>query len=238
MSSIFHLVLTQPLFNLLVFLYKYVAFADLGVAIILLTIIVRLVLYPVFYKGLKSQMLMQKIQPHVQRAQQQHKNDKQKQAEVLMAIYREHKVNPFSSILYVFAQLPILIAVYHIFLKGLTTETFTDLYSFISAPLTVNTEFLGLIDVTKPSMLIVALAVIAQYVQSKTAMAKSPATGQAAAMAKYMVYIGPLLTLLILPRLSAAIGLYWITTSVFSIFQQHLINKQLYGNTGNAPAKN
>ena len=230
MGELFHLILTQPLFNLLVALYQHVTFADLGLAIILLTIIVRLILYPVFYRGLKSQMVMQKIQPEIARVQKEHKGNKEKQAIALMEVYKVNKVNPFSSLIYVFAQLPILIAVYQIFLKGLTMEAFSDLYSFVSAPVVINNEFLGLLDVSKPSMIIVALAVICQYWQGKTAMAKNPAAGSSP-MSKYMVYMGPLLTLLILPKLSAAIGLYWITTSVFSVFQQHLINKQLYGNT-------
>lgn len=227
MGSLFHLVLTQPLFNLLVLLYKHVTFNDLGLAIIVLTIIIRFILYPVFYRGLRSQMMMQKIQPEIAKVQQQHKNNKEEQAKALMAVYKNSKVNPFASILYVFAQLPILIAVYRIFITGLTAAAFTDLYSFITPPETINTMFLGFLDISKPSMIIVALAVVAQYFQSKSAMAKN--TGPQSSMTKYMVYMGPLLTLLILPRLSAGIGLYWVTTSLFSIFQQRLINKQLYG---------
>jgi len=227
MSSLFHLILTQPLFNLLVALYKYVTFNDLGLAIIALTLIVRFILYPVFYKGLKSQMLMQKIQPEIQQVQQQYKTNKEEQARALMAIYKENKINPFSSIIYIAVQLPILIAVYRIFFKGLTTESFTDLYSFISAPTVINHHLLGIVDITQPSMIIVAIAVLAQYWQAKTSMAKQQ-SGKVAPMTKYMVYIGPLLTLIILPKLSAAIGLYWVTTSIFSVFQQHLINKQLY----------
>lgn len=237
MAALFHLILTQPLFNLLVVLYKYVTFEDLGLAIIALTIIVRFILYPIFYRGLKSQMVMQKIQPEIAKAQEQHKGNKEKQALALMEVYKANKVNPFASMLYVFAQLPILIAVYRIFFHGLTTDSFSDLYSFISAPATVNHLFVGLLDITKPSMIIVIIAVIAQYIQSKTAMARNTATsGKASAMSRYMVYMGPVLTLLILPKLSAAIGLYWITSAVFSIFQQHLINKQLYDH-GSATGK-
>lgn len=229
MGSLFHDLLVQPLFNLLVVLYKYVTFEDLGLAIIALTIIVRFVLYPIFYRGLKSQSVMQKLQPEIARVQAQHKGNKEKQALALMEVYKANKVNPFASMLYIFAQLPILIAVYRIFFNGLTTESFSDLYSFISAPASINHEFLGLLDVTKPSMVIVAIAVVAQYFQGRSAMAKTTATGATASTAKFMVYLGPLLTLLILPGLSAGIGLYWITSAVFSIFQQQIINKQLYG---------
>ena len=228
MGTLFHLALTQPLFNLLVVLYKYVTVEDLGLAIILLTVIVRLLLYPVFYKGLKSQTLIQKIQPEVQRVQKQFKDDKQKQAEQLMALYKENKVNPFSSLLYVLIQLPILIAVYRIFFHGLTTDTFTNLYSFVSAPATVSHIFLGVIDIAKPSIVIVVIAALAQYWQSRLSIAKQSNQGQSG-MQRAMVYMAPLLTLLVLPRLSAAVGLYWATSALFSVAQQYLINKQLYG---------
>lgn len=229
MGAFFHLILTQPLFNLLVVLYKHVAFSDLGLAIILLTVIVRVILYPIFYRGLKSQMVMQKIQPEISRVQAENKGNKEKQAVALMKVYKDNKVNPFSSMIYVFAQLPILIAVYRIFFHGLSAESFTDLYSFIGAPSIINHQFLGLIDISQPSMIIVALAVVCQYWQAKSSMAKNASKGPVSGMSKYMVYMGPALTLLILPKLSAAIGLYWITTSLFSVFQQRLINKQLYG---------
>ena len=229
MGDFFHLILTQPLFNLLVVLYKYVTFGDLGIAIVLLTVIVRVILYPVFYRGLKSQMVMQKIQPEITRVQAENKGNKEKQATALMQVYKDNKVNPFSSMLYVFAQLPILIAVYRIFFHGLDASSFTDLYHFITPPTIINHLFLGLLDISKPSMIIVALAVVCQYWQAKTSMAKNAGKGPASGMAKYMVYMGPMLTLLILPRLSAAIGLYWIATSLFSVFQQRLITKQLYG---------
>lgn len=228
MGQLFHLVLTQPLFNLLVFLYKYVTFEDLGLAIIALTIVVRFVLYPIFYKGLRSQAVMQRIQPDIAKIQREHKDDKQKQAQAMMDVYRQNKVNPFSSMFYLFAQLPILIAVYRIFYTGLTTEAFANLYSFVTPPETVNHIFLGLIDITQPNFFIVILAAIAQYFQSKLAMSTQASKSPANPMQRYLVYLGPVLTLLILPSLSAAIGLYWTTSAVFSIFQQYLINKKLH----------
>jgi YidC/Oxa1 family membrane protein insertase len=227
MTSFFNLILAQPLFNLLVVLYSHVTFGDLGLAIILLTIIVRLLLYPIFYRGLKSQMLTQKIQPEIAKAQQQYKDDKQAQTKAIMEVYKKNNLNPFASILYILIQLPIFFAIYHLFATGLTTEAFSNLYSFIPAPEITNSMFLGILDISKPSLVIVALAAIAQYYQGKMA---TPAQASGAnPMMKYMVYLGPLLTVIILPSLSAGIGLYWTTNAVFSIFQQHLINKQLHG---------
>ena len=96
MANLFHTILYQPLFNALIFLYQYLSFHDLGIAIILLTIVIRLVLFPLFYKGAKDQAILQRLAPKIKEIQTNHKNDKQKQAKAMMDLYRQHKVNPFS----------------------------------------------------------------------------------------------------------------------------------------------
>ena len=239
MGSFFNTILYQPLFNSLVFLYKYVAFEDLGVAIILLTLVIRIILYPLFYKSFKNQTIMQKIQPEIQRIQHDHKGDKEKQAHALMELYKHHKVNPFSGFLLILVQLPILIVLYQVFLKGLSQESFTNLYSFISAPTVVNHSFLGLIDLGSRSILIVVLAAVLQYLQGRLSLPKqAPNQDSAAArMGRSMIYIGPIMTILILTSLPSAIGLYWLATSAFSIGQQLIINKSLNKNDGAIPAK-
>lgn len=232
MSYLFNLLLVQPLFNGLVFLYQHVTFQDLGLAIILLTVFIRFLLYPLFYKAMKNQSLMQKIQPDVSRIQKEHKADKQKQAEELMKLWKEHKVNPFSGFFLILIQLPILIALYRVFTIGFKPEAFAKLYSFVSQPENINNMFLSLIDLTVPSMIIVAIAVISQAVQSYLSLPKikpgeAPTKGQQTS--RKMMWIGPILTLIILPQFSAALGVYWFTTSLFSIGQQYLINKRMYG---------
>ncbi len=230
MGNFFNIILYQPLFNLLVFLY--VTFQDLGIATILMTIIIRTVLYPLFYKSFKNQTLMQKLQPEVQKIQHDHKENREKQAQALMDLYRRHKVSPFSGFLLILVQLPILIVLYNLFLKGLTPETFTNLYPFMTAPQQIHSTFLGLIDLKNPSILIVVLAVVLQYIQSRLSLPKTDkmADSPAARISRSMTIVGPILTLLILIRLPAAIGLYWLVSSGFSIGQQLLINKKLKNN--------
>jgi YidC/Oxa1 family membrane protein insertase len=223
----FHTLITQPLFNLLVIFYKYVSFGDLGIAIIALTLAIRFILYPIFYKGLKSQMLMQQMQPEMQRIQKEYKDDKAKQAEMMMAMYKQYGTNPFSSIFFNFIQLPILFAVYRIFLTGITAASLVDLYSFITPPATINPMFLGLIDITKPNMVIFAITILVSALQSYLMVKQSAARGgKQNASTKYMAYLGPVLLAVILPKLPAAIGLYLTTTAIFSIFQQMSITKQ------------
>lgn len=230
MGTLFHLFLVQPIFNGLVALYSYVTFEDLGIAIILLTIVIRFILYPLFYKALHSQSLMQKIQPEIAKIQKEYKNDREQQALKMMALWKEHKVNPFASFGLIFVQLPIFFALYRVFSHGFSTDAFQDLYSFIPAPEHLSSISMGFLDVSAPSMIIVALAAVAQYIQSYLALPKAK-PGQeltkAQQTSRKMVFLAPALTLLILPKLSAGIGLYWLTTALFSIVQQHIVNKRL-----------
>ena len=108
MSNLFNLILTQPLINGLVLLYENITFQDLGLAIIGLTLLIRLLLYPVFYKGMKNQTMMQKMQPEIKEAQKKNKGNREAQALALMDIYKKHNVSPFAPFLYLLIQLPIL----------------------------------------------------------------------------------------------------------------------------------
>ncbi len=227
MSSFFNLVLYQPLFNTLVVLYKYIAFQDLGLAIILLTVIIRLLLYPLFYRSFKNQTIMQRLQPMIQKIQHNHKENKEKQAQAIMELYKQHQVNPFSGLLLLIIQLPILIVLYRVFLKGITPDAFGNLYSFVSPPAQLNHTFLGLLDLSAKSILIVVLAALLQYIQSRLSLPKTDANSPSATIGRSMAFVGPVMTILILSNLPSAIGIYWLTTSAFSIIQQLIINKKL-----------
>ncbi len=224
-----------PLLNALIFLYQNATVESLGVAIILLTLLIRFILFPLFYKSTKSQIVMQRLQPLIQKIQHDHKDDKEKQAKALMDLYRNNDVNPFTSILMVFVQIPILIGLYKLFAIDFSNLQINELYSFVSAPEQINSMFLGLIDLKNRSMLMVGLAAIAQYFQGTSALPKyekGKELSTAEKMTKQMVYMGPAFTLLILWNLPSALGLYWLVTSLFSIVQQIYINKRVKVNTG------
>jgi len=201
----------------------------MGLAIIGLTLLIRLILYPLFYKSIKNQTILQKLQPHIQKIQLDHKDNKEKQAQALMQLYKDHQVNPFSGIFLLILQLPILIALYQVFLYGFKDESLTGLYSFITSPTHINPSFLGLIDLAKSSIIVVSLAAVLQYLQAKLSLPKDESGKEVAGakLAKQMSFIGPALTFAILYSMPAAVGLYWMTTSVFSIFQQMYVNKIL-----------
>src|SRR3989344_7723784 len=108
MAHWFNLILVYPLLNLLVFAYHYIP--DIGVVIILITVLSRLVLLPSFHKSLKHQKLMQNLQPKINEIKEKYKGDKQAEMQAMMELYKQHDFNPLSSCLPLLIQLPILIA--------------------------------------------------------------------------------------------------------------------------------
>jgi YidC/Oxa1 family membrane protein insertase len=172
-----------------------------------------------FYKGAKDQAIIQKIAPKIKEIQTRHKNNREEQAKALMEIYREHRVNPFSAFLLIILQIPILIALYQIFVK-------------ING-LALNPNFLGLINLGQANIIIVGLAALAQYFQGKLSLIKNGKSFQELTpmerIGRQMIYLGPVLTIVFLYFLPSAVGLYWLTTSLFSVIQQIIINKKVHG---------
>lgn len=226
--NLFNTFLYYPLFNLLVLIYNYLPGHDFGLAIILLTVIIRLALYPVSVKALNSQKALQKLQPQLEEIQKKYKGDREKQAKETLELYRKGKVNPFSGLLLAIVQLPILIALYKVFWQGLNSQELNNLYSFIANPGNVNPMFFNLVDLSKPNVTFAVLAGITQFWQTKMLMPKTnknqPKSGSVATMMqKQMVYFFPFLTAIILFKLPSALGLYWTASSIFSIAQQYFI---------------
>ncbi len=228
--NFFNFFLYFPLFNALVLIYDYLSGHDFGIAIILLTVVIRVILYPVSVKALRSQRALSGLQPQLQELQKKYKDDKEKQAKETMDLYKREKINPFSGIFLALIQLPILIVLYRVFWNGLKPEELSHLYSFVVNPIHINTVFLGIFDLSKPNLIFAIIAGAIQFVQTKMLMPPAPA-GQAKGndmammMQKQMVYFFPFITVVILLRLPSALGLYWIATGLFSIIQQYFILK-------------
>lgn len=217
MSELFNTYLYEPILSFLIFIYNNLAFHDFGLAIIILTIAVRIILFPVFYKGAKDQVLMQRLQPHIKKIQLDHKDNKERQAKELLALYRKHNFNPLSGFLLLIVQLPILIAIYQVFIKGLTNSAFDNLF------------FLGLINLGEKNLALVIIAAALQYFQTKISLPSQKdgkSTNPFASAGKMMLWLGPGLTVVILASLPSALALYWTVSVIFSIGQQVFINKK------------
>jgi len=229
---VFNLIFYQPLLNFLVWLYNILPGNDIGLAIIILTITIRVLLFPLFYQSIKSQKALQEIQPKVEELKKKYKDEKEKMAQELMNLYKEEKVNPFSSCLPLLIQLPFLIAVYQVFRHGLNSESLELLYPFVANPGTINSVSMGFIDLAVPSILLAFLAGAAQYWQAKMMFMKKPPLLQGkeikgsgdekmlAMMNKQMVYFMPIFTVIIGVSLPAGLTLYWFITTLLMALQQ------------------
>lgn len=233
-SAIFNLAVYNPLYNGVVFLMGVVPVADLGVVVILFTIIVRAILFPLSQKSVKTQLKMKEIEPEMEEIKKKYKNDKQKQAEEIMSLYKAQRVNPFSGILFLFVQIPIIFGLYFIFIRGGFPVIDTSLlYSFVGVPEGVNTTFLNTIDITGKSIVISILAGLTQFVQAHLmgAGTKKPKDRSfqgdfARTMQLQMKYVFPVVIVFIAYSLSAMIALYWTTSNLFTIVQEwYLRNK-------------
>ena len=141
--NLFTVLLTQPLFNLLIWLYNVIPGADLGFAIIALTALVRIVLWPLSHRALKSQKRLQDLQPKMDALKAEFKDNKKGMAKATMELYKSEKVNPLSSCLPLLIQLPIIWALYQVLHAGaLGKENFDLLYSFVDRPESINHIFL------------------------------------------------------------------------------------------------
>lgn len=229
MGNFFHLFLSQPLLNILIWFYNIIPGHDMGLAIIALTILIRIILLPSFQKSLRSQKELQQIQPKIDELKEKHKDDKEAQTKALLEFYKQKKINPFSSCLPLLLQLPILIALYRVFLTGLNGQISSELYSFVANPGTINTTFLGLVELRRPNFLFAALAGVFQFIQSKMITPKTTTSSQnqmASIMSVQFTYFMPILTILIAMRLPTGLSLYWVVTTLFAIGQQYYIMKK------------
>lgn len=217
-------ILYQPLFNALIFLVWLIPGHNVAWAIIILTIIVRIILLPSSLKAARAQIRMRDLQPKLKEVQEKYKHDKQKQSQALMEFYKENKVNPLGSCLPLLIQFPILIVLYYVFIHGLNTDNYYLLYHWVPRSDVLNTVWLGL-DMAKPDRWILPLiAGGLQFIQSRQMMPPKPKDGSkadpAAAISSQMMYLMPIFTIFIAGKLPAALPLYWIITTLFAIGQQ------------------
>lgn len=227
MGQLWQTLFYQPLFNLLVLVYGWVG--DMGVAIIILTVLLKLVLYPLSRQSLKSQLALQKLQPQVNELKKRYQEDKPKLSREMMALYQKEKISPFSSCLPLLIQLPFLIALYQVFRSGLESGSLNLLYGFINNPGHLNSSLLGLWLLNQPSWLLAIITGAAQFWQTKMLLPQSPgpaASGDmAASMNKQMLYLMPILTVIFGFRLPAGLMLYWLVNTLLTIGQQYLTIK-------------
>lgn len=242
MHYLWDLLLYHPLVNALAFLVSIVPGGDVGIAVILLTILVKLILFPLSQAQIRNQAAMNMLAPELNKIKASGVS-KEEQAKLTFELYKKHKTNPFSGCLVMIPIIIVFLALYSVFLKGINFDS-NLLYSFIKVPENVNMMFLGLIDISQKSLILAILAGISQYLQvyympqppKSSALAGSYAAGSfaesfAKSMNMQMKYVFPVFVFIILYTnifgisLSAAVALYWITNNLFTVVQQIYVNK-------------
>ena len=228
---LFNEVFYRPLLNALVFLTGFLPFNDLGLAVIILTVLVRSLLFPLMHRSIQTQNKMKMIEPELRKIKEKLK-DREEQAKRIMELYRAHGVNPLSGVLLLFAQLPILIALYLVFRNGSDFDTLY-LYNFVSVPESVNKIFLGLVDLGQGSIALAFFAAVSQFIQIKLSQPPVASKQSPSASADFskmfswqMTYFMPVVIFFIATRFPAAVALYWTTLNIFAIVHEGFVRNK------------
>lgn len=240
MSTLYNTIVYKPLYNGLIFLMDVIPWIDAGVAIVIFTVIVKLILFPLSKKAVVTQLKMKKLEPELAEIKKQNKDNKQNYALKTMELYKKNKVNPFASIILILIQLPIIFALYKVFLGDLNNINPEFLYSsFVTVPEAINTHFLGLFDITGKSIFLAILAGVSSYFQIRFSVPITPKNVNKDNMTKeerfkhdltrtmgtQMRYMLPILAFIVSWTVSGAIAVYWITSNIFTIAQELVIRR-------------
>ncbi|MBU4579580.1 YidC/Oxa1 family membrane protein insertase [Patescibacteria group bacterium] len=232
LTSIFDFLFYEPILKALTIIQSIIPGHDFGWAVIILTILIRILLWPLASKSIKSQKDLQELQPEMSAIKEKFKDQKEKQAQAMMELYKNKKINPVSGCLPVLIQFPILIALYYALMEGLAAHD-----------INTNFMFLGILDLTQKSIVLAILTGILQYYQTKMIMVtkkevkevkekaiqikKTDSPGDfSQIMNKQMLYVMPFVMAFVAFSLPAGIALYLAITTAFSIVQQHWTMKK------------
>lgn len=232
MIQLFNTIFYDPIYNLLILFYNFIPGHDIGVAIIVLTVFIKLILFPLNLKSLKSQKSLQDLQPKLDELKTKFKDNKEEMTKAMMELYRNEKVNPFSSCLPVLIQLPFLIALYRVLLSGLSSSGFEALYPFVTNPGQINSVAFGFLNLSESQNIILCLlAGASQFLQGKMMITKQPPKtaskdpgskdeAMLGMMNKQILYFMPAVTVFIGYSLPCGLVLYWLVMNLLTIFQQ------------------
>lgn len=232
----FSAIIYRPFYNGLVFLVGILPTHDVGVAVVILTILVRFVLFPLSRRAVQAQLAMKKIAPEIEKVKEKYKDKPDEQGRAIFALYKERNIHPFAGFLLVLIQLPILLGLYWVFSRGgLPAINPTLLYSFVSIPAKVNMEFLGIVNMSARSIPLALAAAVTQFLYTRLSMGPSEKSSPVEAslsgeMAKSFEvqarYILPAIVGVIGFSLASAAPLYWTTSNTFMILQEYFSGRR------------
>jgi YidC/Oxa1 family membrane protein insertase len=244
MTEIFNTLIYLPLYNFLIILYNFL-WNDLGLAIIALTLIIKIAFIPLSRKQITSQREMQKIQPEIKKLQAKYKDDKETQSKEMMKLYKKHKINPAAGCLPIIIQMVVFITMYKMLRTLSQVDSFNvtldNLYNFVKAPTHLNEFFLGIMNLAEPNYFLAFLTAGLQYYQIKMMQENNKKDKDdtkeikkiddktdgkldfSTIMSKQMLIVIPLITLFVGLTFPSGLTLYWLTSTIFIIVQQWVV---------------
>ncbi len=235
-SSLFHNILYVPIYNLLIFFVDIVPNGDVGLAVILATLVIKIILAPFSINAIKTQRRMKLVEPQIKSLKEKYKDDKEKQAKEMMLIYKNNGIKPFSSMLAMFLQLPIIIALYYVFRhEHLLSPNTSLIYHFIALPSHISPLFLNLFPTTGHVIILAIIAALGQFAQAyftipvpPKSTSKTPAASEdfARALAVQSRFILPVI-IGVVAYTAGALALYFITSSIIGVLQEWYVRRAL-----------
>lgn len=239
MHEIFTAFFYAPLYNGLIWIINIMPWHSVAIAVVIFTCIVKVILFPLSQKSVKTQFEMKRIEPEINAIKTKYQDNKQEQAAQTMKLYKDRGINPFSGVLLMIIQFPVLIALYYVFLKGgLPNIDHTTLYSFTKIPDVINMNLFG-ISVGETSVIFAFLAAVSQFFQMQFTVPKIPkkdkTLGQnipdfkdelAKSMGMQMKYVMPVIIFFIAKSFPVVVSLYLITSSLFAIGQELYVRRK------------
>lgn len=241
MKELFNELFFIPLYNTLVFFIDIIPGGDVGFAVIALTLLVKLVLFPLSKSAVRTTIKSREIQGELNDLKEKHKDNREELGRAMLDLYKKHKINPFSSIALIFIQLPVVLALYWVIYKGGLPVINTDiLYSFIPSPTNVDMTFLGIFHIAESKSVILAiLAAVTQHIQARLSFPKNfmedkeksdKPSFQADLMKGMQIQIKwvlPIFVFFVSFSLISVVALYWTVSNIFGIFQEIYIRETI-----------
>jgi YidC/Oxa1 family membrane protein insertase len=221
----FHTIFYEPIYNLIVLVLTVVPLHDIGATIVIVTLIVKGMLLPFNLSALRTQYTMKRVEPEMKRIKELQKKDPQAASKAMIEVYKNEKINPFSSLIAMALQIPIFFALYFVFSKGLFNDP-KSIYSFVVFPETLHTHAFGLFDVTQKNIFMAVLAGISSYILARR---QTQGMGEnndpkdysfqnqfMKSMKIQMMYVLPIIIIFSGSVLPAALSLYWFVSNIAS----------------------
>ncbi len=241
MAYLFHVIVYQPIYNALAFIIGLIPGGDVGIGIVLITLLVRFVLFPLSLSAIRTQIAMRNIDPELQALRTKYKDQKEELGKKTMELFKANNINPLAGFFLILIQLPIIIGLYTVLRNEAHQVSFDPsvLYSFVHAPAHASLIFLGLLDLSGKSLLLAAIAALMQFLYARLLKPTNPPAAPAAGAASFqqdfsrsmqmqMQYVFPIVLGAIAYFASASIALYFATSNTFSVLQE-LVVQRIHG---------